>query len=103
MGTKPQGQQSLDIAHSNEVESTTNMVARSSQSEQDSLNALLQGALLLDLEVSHQGKILKLGAVLGDSTLARAGSGSGEGTFSELNNLAQRADCLLGHNLVRHD
>src|SRR6266704_6780934 len=24
-------------------------------------------------------------------------------TFKELNNLAQRADCLLGHNLVRHD
>src|SRR5437667_163286 len=79
------------------------MVARSSQSEQDSLNALLQGALLLDLEVSHQGKILRLGAVLGDLALARAGSGSGEGTFNELNHLAQRADCLLGHNLVRHD
>src|ERR1039458_908240 len=31
------------------------------------------------------------------------GSGSFEGASSELNNLAQGAKCLLGHNLVRHD
>ena len=50
-----------------------------------------------------KAKILKLGAVLGSLTLARSGGGSFEGALSELNNLAQGANCLLGHNLVRHD
>jgi len=67
------------------------------------LEALLERALLLDLEVSHQGKILKLGAVLGSSTLAHSGSGSREGFLGELNRLAGRAACLLGHNVIRHD
>jgi ATP-dependent DNA helicase RecQ len=75
----------------------------SERRERGALDALLERALLLDLEVSHQGKILKLGAVLGGLTLARSGSGSFEGASSELNNLAQGANCLLGHNLVRHD
>ena len=40
------------------------------QSEQwDEFDALLHHALLLDLEVSHDGNILKVGAVLGPATL----------------------------------
>jgi ATP-dependent DNA helicase RecQ len=62
----------------------------------------LQKALLLDLEVSPQGKILKLGAILGESTLARSG-GSVEVALGELDKLGRNAKCLLGHNLVRHD
>ncbi|MGA2660653.1 MAG: RecQ family ATP-dependent DNA helicase [Verrucomicrobiota bacterium] len=82
------------------------MDVQSSESEwgkHGALDALLGRALLLDLEVSHQGKILKFGAVLGRLTLGRSGSGSFEGASSELNKLAQGAKCLLGHNLVRHD
>src|SRR6266436_2590555 len=67
------------------------------------LELLLKHALLLDLEVSHHGKIHKLGAVLGSLTLARSGTGVSESASSELNSLARGATCLLGHNLIRHD
>src|SRR5208283_5448752 len=50
-----------------------------------------------------QGKTLKLGAVLGGLTLSRTGTGAIEGASCELNNHTQGADCLLGHNLIRHD
>ncbi len=68
-----------------------------------SLNALLEHSLLLDLEVSHQGRLLKVGAVLGDRTLARSGNIALDVTLSELEQLAEGATCLVGHNLVRHD
>lgn len=67
------------------------------------LEALLAQTLLLDLEVSHEGRIRKLGAVLGPTTLARAGSGLKPGAGDELATLARSAWCVLGHNLVRHD
>jgi ATP-dependent DNA helicase RecQ len=65
--------------------------------------AFLKRALLLDLEVSHAGALLKLGAALGDSTLARSGRSGFAETLRELDRLAAEAQCLLGHNLVRHD
>ena len=67
------------------------------------LDAFLDRALLLDLEVSHSGKILKVGAVLGGLTLARSGSVSLDTLSGELTRLARHAECLLGHNLMRHD
>jgi ATP-dependent DNA helicase RecQ len=66
------------------------------------IQVLLRQALLLDLEVSLQGKILKLGAALGEATLNRSGGGPIETLLADLNRLG-RAECLLGHNLVRHD
>jgi hypothetical protein len=63
--------------------------------ESQRLDTLLQCALLLDLEVSHTGSILKLGAVLGETTLTRSGSASFAATALELNQVAQRARCLL--------
>jgi ATP-dependent DNA helicase RecQ len=69
----------------------------------DALQALLERALLLDLEVSPGGKILKLGAVLGPQRLARSGNTPFELVCGELTRLAAGADCVLGHNLVRHD
>lgn len=65
------------------------------------LEALLRRALWLDLEVSQQGRILRLGAVLRERTLAQAGGLAGG--RDEFYNLAAAARCLLGHNLVRHD
>jgi hypothetical protein len=47
-------------------------------------DALLERALLLDLEVSHQGAILKIGAVLGSLTLVRSGRGSFAGIVGVL-------------------
>ncbi len=67
------------------------------------LGAVLDHALLLDLEVSHTGKILKIGAVRGGVTLARSGSISAHTLTGELTWLAAQAQCLLGHNLIRHD
>jgi ATP-dependent DNA helicase RecQ len=67
------------------------------------LEALLAQTLLLDLEVSHQGRLQKLGAVLGPTTLARAGNDARSGALDELATLARSAWCVLGHNLVRHD
>jgi ATP-dependent DNA helicase RecQ len=69
---------------------------------QDDFTALLRGALLLDLEVSDQGKIHKIGAVLGDKILA-CSSSSAPAALNELAAMAKSADCILGHNLVRHD
>lgn len=59
--------------------------------------------MLLDLEVSHHGKILKTGAVAGGRTLARSGSDSMPAVLEELAMLASQAHCLIGHNLARHD
>ena len=67
------------------------------------LDAFLGHALLLDLEVSHDGKILKVGAVLGELTLARSGSISWHSLSGDLTRLAHQAECLLGHNLMLHD
>lgn len=71
--------------------------------EQRMLETFLDRALLLDLEVSHQGVLLKLGAVLGHSILARPGRAPLNETLRELDTLVERAHCVLGHNLVRHD
>jgi ATP-dependent DNA helicase RecQ len=82
------------------------MSAQSSESKSgaaDALQALMDRALMLDLEVSHGGKILKLGAVLEHQHLARSGNSPFETVCNELDRLAAGADCVLGHNLVRHD
>lgn len=75
----------------------------SSQLDAKSSSKLLAHALLLDLEVSHQGKILKVGAVLGDETFARSGRFALREVWSELSRFARRASLLFGHNLLRHD
>ncbi len=67
------------------------------------LGPLLERALLLDLEVSPQGKILKLGAAVGAQTLSRSGTAQLQAILAPLADLAQRAHYVLGHNLVRHD
>jgi hypothetical protein len=68
------------------------MVISPSQSEQDTFNTLLQRVQVLDLEASHQGKILKLGASLGGLTLAHSESAASEGALIELDKLAEGAN-----------
>jgi ATP-dependent DNA helicase RecQ len=70
---------------------------------EDRLEALLASALLVDLEVSHHGKLLKLGAVLGDRTLVKEGRSAEREGLEELGRMALGARLVLGHNLVRHD
>lgn len=65
--------------------------------------AILSRALWLDLEVSHSGALLKVGAVLGEQVIARTGAGAGATVWTELARLCPAAACVLGHNLVRHD
>jgi ATP-dependent DNA helicase RecQ len=64
--------------------------------------ALLERALLIDLEVSQQGRLKEIGCVLGRKTLSRKSS-SPEELLAELALMAGDAKCLLGHNIVRHD
>lgn len=82
-------------------------IARQSSGNQagrrPSAEALLKRALLLDLEVSHHGRILKIGAALGGLTVARSGTTPLDAVLRELARLTPGASCLLGHNLVRHD
>ncbi len=75
----------------------------SGDSQRDNLEALLRHALMLDLEVSQHGKILKIGAVLGGETFASAGASPAAASLRELARLAASARCVLGHNLIRHD
>lgn len=65
----------------------------------DQFDMLIAGALFLDLEVTHYGRILKAGALLGDKAIG----GSWAAIGADLINLAGRAQCLIGHNLLRHD
>jgi ATP-dependent DNA helicase RecQ len=73
------------------------------QGECRAFDALLKRALLLDLEVSHFGKILKVGAAVGDLTLAIPGNRPLAAAPRALSDFATSANCVLGHNLIRHD
>src|ERR1017187_7189536 len=78
-------------------------LASSEQGQRTQIDALMQRALLLDLEVSHQGNILKLGAACDDVSFTRFGGQSLAATLDQLAKLAANATLVLGHNLVRHD
>lgn len=61
----------------------------------------MRGCLCIDLETTHEGRILHTGAVLGDETVeAKGGVGKIE---QELERLAGKASFLLGHNIITHD
>ncbi len=63
---------------------------------------LLRGALLLDLEVSMGGRILKLGVVRDDHAAVWP-QDAGPAALEGLARLAAGATAVIGHNLVRHD
>jgi ATP-dependent DNA helicase RecQ len=64
---------------------------------------LVRRSLIVDLEVAHTGRILEVGAVLGETTFRGREEGARGGCLAELARLAVRAECVLGHNLLRHD
>lgn len=66
-------------------------------------DALLARCLMLDLETTQQGGVLKIGAVLGDMQYLRIGQFDLHAALTELDRFAAGAACVVGHNLVRHD
>jgi ATP-dependent DNA helicase RecQ len=70
---------------------------------QTSGEAMLQRALILDLEVSLSGRIHEVGAVLGEDTYWWRSKGGERECYEHLAAMADKADLVLGHNLRRHD
>jgi len=65
--------------------------------------ALLADALLLDLETTVDGRLLKLGAVRAEQALQCSGGRQLPRALAELDQLARGARFVLGHNLLDHD
>src|SRR5438552_18532146 len=89
--------------HEDVPERMKNSELQGGHGQREGLEALVESALLLDLEVSHQGRIIKIGAAFGAKTLVRSGRSDLAGALDELSGMAAPAGCLVGHNLVRHD
>ena len=64
---------------------------------------LLRRSLVVDLEVSRSGRICEVGAVLGEVTFAGREDEAGGDCLQHLARLAVQAECVVGHNLRRHD
>jgi len=60
-------------------------------------------SLLLDLETTLEGKIIKIGAVFQDQTFARQGKFDLKTALTELDLFGSSATSVLGHNLLGHD
>lgn len=70
---------------------------------QSSQHSSLSRHLLLDLETTQQGGVLKIGAALGDRRFERSGRFEIQAAIRELDRFAAEADCVVGHNLILHD
>lgn len=64
---------------------------------------ILNKSLLLDLETAPDGKVLKVGAVLDSVERSLQGRFSKSDVVLILDELAQNADFVLGHNIRDHD
>ncbi len=64
---------------------------------------LLSECVLLDLETSQTGQILKFGAIRGDNVFLRKGRFDTQTALRDLDRFCLDAPCLVGHNLVLHD
>ena len=67
------------------------------------LSDLMDRTLLLDLETTRSGKIRHVGAVLNGHIFERTEKAGSKAVLEQLDKLAQRADFVLGHNLLGHD
>ena len=63
----------------------------------------LPGCLLLDLETSQSGQILKIGAARDSHAFLRIGRFDVQQALRELDVFAADAICLVGHNVLQHD
>ncbi len=67
------------------------------------LSDLMARTLLLDLETTRTGRIRHVGAVLGDQVFERTKKAGSRAVLQTLDDFAQQADFVLGHNLLGHD
>jgi ATP-dependent DNA helicase RecQ len=67
------------------------------------LSDLMNSTLLLDLETTRSGKIRQVGAVLNGHIFERTEKAGSKAVLEQLDKLAQKADFVLGHNLLGHD
>lgn len=73
------------------------------RSQSNLLENLLAQCLILDLETTLDGKLLKIGAIRGDREFVRTGRFDTQSSLKELDQFAADAQYLLGHNLIGHD
>ena len=67
------------------------------------LSDLMDSTLLLDLETTRSGKIRHAGAVFKGHIFEKTTRAGSKAVLDQLDNLAQKADFVLGHNLLGHD
>ncbi len=63
----------------------------------------IDSCLLLDLETSRDGRLRRIGAVLGERTFERQGRLHPTAALADLDAFAAPAERVLGHNLLGHD
>jgi len=67
------------------------------------LSGLLNRALLLDLETTRSGRVRHIGAVLNGHVFEKKERAGSVDTLKQLDEIAEGADFVLGHNLLGHD
>ena len=67
------------------------------------LSDLTARTLLLDLETTRSGKIRHVGAILNAHIFEKTERAGSKAVLEQLDELAQSADFVLGHNLLGHD
>lgn len=66
-------------------------------------SVLLAESLLLDLETTIEGRLLKIGAISGEQVFERSDISKPGRALAELDQFARGARYLIGHNLFDHD
>ncbi len=69
----------------------------------DTVDKILEKSLLLDLETTPDGKVLKVGAVCGAEQRFLKGRFSQSDVVRTLDGIGLDADFVLGHNILDHD
>lgn len=67
------------------------------------IGGLLNSTLLLDLETTLSGKIRQIGAVFNGKFIEKTKFAGSKAVLEQLDNFADNADYVLGHNLLGHD
>jgi len=67
------------------------------------MNDLISKAVLLDIETTKNGKIRHIGAVFNDQIFENKGRAHSKAILDQLDDIAKKADFVLGHNLLGHD
>ena len=67
------------------------------------LSDLMDSTLLLDLETTRTGKIRHVGAVFNGQIFEKTEKAGSKAVLEQLDNLARKADFVLGHYLLGHD